>query len=210
MKIRKYHPPLSLVVAVLFLLPACNLAVSTQGGLQPEILSQTPAANTRTPFPTLTETLTFTPTVSPEPSPTLTLFYDPTITPTRQWSVCPGIVITQTDTEKGEMLHIQRCEDGLEYDLGPLAKGIYAVGPNDKFLIYITLSGVVYGSRIGERSMFELVNLKREHIFTVFNIGTEPDFIISFTDGDPIYKLVLTEKSYDQKRDYELPTRLTH
>jgi hypothetical protein len=212
MKPRKYVPALFFVVAAALLLQACNLAVSTEGGVSPAVLSQTPAipTNTATPPPTSTEFAVPTFTPSPMPSPTLTLFYDPTITPTRQWSACPGIVVTQTDTDKGELLRILRCDDGLEYDLGPLAKGMYAVGPNDKFLIYITLSGVVYGSRIGERSMLTLVNLKREHIFTVFNIGTEPDFVISFSDGDPVYKLVLTEKSYNQKRAYDLPTRLTH
>jgi hypothetical protein len=108
------------------------------------------------------------------------------------------------------MLHILRCEDGVEYDLGPLAKGGYAVGPNDKFLVYVTLDGIVYGSRIGEQRLLPLFNLRREHIFTVLNIGSEPDFVISFSDGDPSYKLVLVERNYDQKRMYELPREFTH
>jgi len=144
------------------------------------------------------------------PTITLTLFYDPTVTPTRQWSACPGIVVTQTDTDKGEMLHILRCEDNLEYDLGPLAKGMYAVGPNDKFLVYVTQDGMVYGSRIGERNLVVLFNLKREKIFTVFNKGVKPNFVISFADGNPLYKLVLTEKNFNQKHPYDLPLRLTN
>jgi len=210
MKIRKNISTLYFVVMTAFLLQACNLAVSTEGGLPPEVLSQTPPSNTPTPFPSLTSTVTSAPTITPQPTITLTLFYDPTVTPTRQWSACPGIVVTQTDTDKGEMLHILRCEDGLEYDLGPLAKGIYAVGPNDKFLIYITVDGMVYGSRIGEKNLLGLFNLKREKIFTVFNMGVAPNFVISFTDGDPLYKLVLTEKNYNQKRPYDLPLRLTN
>jgi hypothetical protein len=108
------------------------------------------------------------------------------------------------------MLHILRCENGLEYDLGPLPSGVFAVGPNDKFLVYVASNGVVYGSRIGEPYLYVLYNLTREHIFTVLNVGAAPDFKISFSDGDPIYRLVLVERNYDQKRMYDLPARLTH
>jgi hypothetical protein len=142
------------------------------------------------------------------PSPTVTLFFAPTATATQQWLTCPGIVITLTDTRKGDMLHIRRCEDGLEYDLGPLAKGVYAVGPNDKFLVYVTLSGFVYASRIGEPIFNNLYNLGREHIFTVFNKRVTPDFKISFTGEYPVYKLVLIEKNYNQKRIYDLPSTI--
>jgi len=60
------------------------------------------------------------------PSATPTLFMAATVTATQQWLSCPGIVVTVTDTDAGDVLHILRCEDGLEYDLGPLAKGVYA------------------------------------------------------------------------------------
>jgi hypothetical protein len=209
MKKIKFLPIFFFILITLFLLQACNLAVSNPGGVSPAVLSQTPPSNTPTPFPSLTSTVTSAPTVTPQPTITLTLFYDPTVTPTRQWSVCPGIVVTQTDTDKGEMLHILRCEDNLEYDLGPLAKGTFAVGPNEKFLIYITVDGMVYGSRIGENALIALYNLKREKIFTVFNLRLTPNFVISFIDNDPLYKLVLVEKNYNQKRPYELPLRLT-
>ncbi len=209
MKKVKFLPTLFFILITLFLLQACNLAVSNPGGVSPAVLSQTPPSNTPTPFPSLTSTVTSAPTITPQPTITLTLFYDPTVTATRQWSVCPGIVVTQTDTDKGEMLHILRCEDNLEYDLGPLAKGTFAVGPNEKFLIYITVDGMVYGSRIGENALIALYNLKREKIFTVFNLRLTPNFVISFVDNDPLYKLVLVEKNYNQKRPYELPLRLT-
>jgi len=143
------------------------------------------------------------------PTATLTLFYNPTNTPTLQWAACPGIVITLTDTKKGDMLHILRCEDGLEYDLGPLAKGVYAVGPNDKFLVYITIDGFIYAARIGSLYLNTLFDLGREHEFTVFNKRVTPDFKISFAGEAPIYRLVLLEKNYDQKRVYALPLRIT-
>ena len=107
------------------------------------------------------------------------------------------------------MLHILRCEDGFEYDLGPLAKGVYAVGPNDKFLVYVTSSGFIYAARIGDRYLNNLFNLGREHIFSVFNKKVAPDFKISFVGEEPIYRLILLERNYDQKRVYALPLRIT-
>jgi hypothetical protein len=156
-----------------------------------------------------TQTLTPMPSATFTPSPTPTLFFAPTATTTSQWLACPGIVVTVSDTKKGDMLHILRCEDGFEYDLGPLAQGVYAVGPNDKFLVYVTISGFVYASKIGDPYLYILYDLGREHIFTVFNKKVSPDFKISFVEA-PTYKLVLLEKNYDQKRVYDLPTWITY
>ncbi len=207
MQIKRYLLLMFFIVIMAVLLSACNLRIVwTDEDLPPTPVSEIP--NTATPAPTSTPI--FTPASPIQPTPTWTLFFNPTVTPTKKWSACPGIVVTQTDTDAGEMLHILRCEDGLEYDLGPLAKGTYGVGPNDKFLVYVTLDGIVYGSRIGETRLLPLFNLKHEHIFTILNIGSEPDFIVSFSDGDPSYRLVLVERNYDQKRMYELPTSLTH
>jgi hypothetical protein len=166
-------------------------------------------SNTATPAAPPTPTLTFTSTATVTPFPTFISMAATTPTPTQQWLACPGIVVTSTDTDKGDMLHVLRCEDGVEYDMGPLAKGLYAVGPNDKFLVYVALSGVVYASRIGDPSLHLMYDLEREQIFTVFNKGVTPDFKISFVEDESRYKLVLIEKRYDQKRVYELPSWVT-
>ncbi len=193
-----------LAVTIVMLLNACNLGV-TQPGLPP--VSETPTLPP--PSPTDTPTATLIPTVAP--TFTVTLFHSsiPTITPTSQWTSCPGIVISVTDTKKGDILHVLRCEDGLEYDLGPLAKGFYAVGPNDKFMVYVTIDGFIFAARIGSRSMYNLFNLAREHEFTVFNKRVAPDFQLSFAGEGPIYRLVIVERNYDQKRVYELPVSIT-
>ena len=108
------------------------------------------------------------------------------------------------------MLHILRCEGGLKYDLGPLAKGVYAVGPNDRFLVYVTVDGFVYASRIGDPFIYSLYNLAHEHRFSVFNKRVAPDFKISFAGEWPFINLVLLERNYEQKRVYELPSWITH
>jgi hypothetical protein len=197
----------------MFLLDACNLGAAKPDSNLPSTLSSIEtsvkltvtamSASLPTPTPTPVPSATFT------PSPIPTLFFAPTATSTQQWLACPGIVVTLTDTKKGDMLHILRCEDGLEYDLGPLAKGVYAVGPNDKFLVYVTIDGFIYASKIGEPYMYNLYDLAHEHIYTVFNKKVAPDFKISFVGEWPFINLVLLERNYDQKRVYELPSWIT-
>lgn len=212
MRFKKHVFPVFFIAMAMFLLNACNLDVSKpESNLPSTLSSEMPVIpeNTVVPVSSPATTPTATPFPAIVPSATVTLFYNPTFTSTPQWSACPGIVITLTDTDKGDMLHILRCEDGLEYDLGPLAKGVYAVGPNDKFLVYVTLNGFIYATRIGELYLNTLFNLGREHEFTVFNKRVTPDFRISFAGEGPIYRLVLLEKNYDQKRVYDLPIGIT-
>jgi hypothetical protein len=205
MRIRQYSLPLFFIAIAASMLHSCNLNVAVATPTQSLL-----ATNTATPVALPTSTLTFTPTPTITPFPTFISMVAITPTPTQQWGACPGIVITLVDTDKGDMLHILRCEDGLEYDLGPLAKGWYAVGPNEKFLVYVTIDGIVYASRIGDFYLNSLYNLAQEHIFTVFNKRVTPDFKISFSDGTPSYRLVLLERNYDQKRVYDLPASITH
>jgi len=200
------------IIAVIFLLDACSPGTTKpDSGLSPINSVQTSVAFTLTARPASLPTSTLTPTasVTPMPSPTTTLLFAPTVTPTQQWLACPGIVITVTDTKKGDKLHILRCEDGVEYDLGPLAKGVYAVGPNDKFLVYVTVDGFIYASKIGESYLYNLFDLAHEHIYTVFNKKVAPDFKISFAGEWPFINLVLLERNYDQKRVYQLPSWIT-
>jgi len=177
-----------------------------------ENLSPTPTetlSNTATHVVLPTSTPTSPPTATITPFPTFITSYLPTTPPDPQWLACPGIVVTRTDTEKGDILHILRCEDGLEYDLGPLAKGVFAVGPNNKFLVYVTIDGFVYASRIDDPHLIILYDVAREHIYTVFNKKVAPDFKISFVESALNYKLILLERNYHQKRVYDLPTWVT-
>src|SRR5688572_14955529 len=110
-----------------------------------------------TPHATASPVLQFTSTASRTstftPVATSTSFFPPTATQTKiPWTSCPGIVITVEDTPEGDFLQVLRCEDGLEYEIGPLTKGVYAVSPNDQYLVYCDLNGMVYAARIGSRS----------------------------------------------------------
>ena len=208
MRIKRYFLPLIFIVIVASLLHSCDMSVS----IVDEDMSPTPSAtasNTAVPVASLTSTPTLTPPATITPFPTFVLSYLPTTPPDQQWLTCPGIVVTRTDTDKGDILHILRCEDGLEYDLGPLAKGVFAVGPNNKFLVYVTIDGFIYASRIDDPHLIILYNVAREHIYSVFNKKVAPDFKLSFVEGPLNYKLILLERNYYQKRVYELPAWIT-
>lgn len=215
MRVKNYFLPLFFIIIFTFLLDACNLRVLPNPNLAPALSVETSVVLTVTalsaslPTPTLTPTLSPVPSVTFTPSPTPTLMFASTATSTQQWSACPGIVVTRTDTDAGDMLHVLRCEDGLQTDFGPLAKGTYAVSPNNKFLIYVGFNGVIYSAKIGDRYLFPVFNLKHEKVFTVFNKTVDPNFVISFVGDEPNYKLVLLEKTFDQKRVYNLPPQVT-
>jgi len=204
--------------ACALLLGACNLpggseAAASTPTISVEAIVATQLAamptNTITPLPALplpSVTSTATPFTFLA-TPTLTLFYDPTITATQSLADCP-IIITRTDTKAGDMLHVLRCEDKLEYDLGPFAKGIYAVGPNLKFIVYATDNGYVYTAALGSKDLILVANLVREKKFAAINRGVRPYFVISFWGEAPHYRLVLTDKRFGQKFMYDLPVQV--
>ena len=218
----KQYSTLILSICVL-LLGACNLPTGTPPTptLSVDTMVQTQVAaiptNTQPPAPaptvapilaTPTLTLFYDPTItSILATPTLTLFYDPTITSTPSLMECP-IIVTVTDTKAGDMLHIRRCEDNLEYDLGPFAKGMYAVGPNQKFIVYVTNNGFIYAAKIGSTYLTLVKNLTKEKKYTAVNKGVPPKFSISFMGEEPYYKIVLSEKRFGQKYLYDVPVSI--
>ena len=146
---------------------------------------------------TSTATLTFTPV------PTATYYFPPTATATKiPWTSCPGIVITASDTSKGDMLHVLRCSDGFEYDVGPLTKGAYAVSPDDKYLVYCDISGILYAAKIGNSTLTVIQKVNKD--FYTFGQDMAPIFELKFNAGNPRV-LEIHEKRYDQKLPITMP-----
>lgn len=200
-------------LAGIFLLSACNLGATAPA---PQALPASPLpilptdtalpAPTNTPLRLMTATAT-QPTPTSTPTVTLTLFYDPTVTATPSWMQCP-LIITVTDTRIGDMLHVRRCTDGLEDDLGPFAKGVYAAGPNNMFIVYVSGDGMIYAAKLGDEYLTLIANLEKDHFFTVINKKLPSKFSISFIGAAPYYRLVLYENVFEQKNIYDLPTRI--
>lgn len=164
---------------------------------------------TLTNMPTPTSiTLTATTTLTPEPSLTPTITPTATITPL-PWTTCPGIMVTRNDTAQGDILHVVRCEDGFEYDLGPLSKGAYAVSPDNKYLVYAGVNGILYGAKIGDTALYTIKNLKRDGAFTVFPKKIVPRFQLEFVGDQAPYVLNVFEEKYQQNYPVPMPSWLS-
>ncbi len=156
-----------------------------------------------TPLATVSEaTPTVTPTFTPIP-PTATYYFPPTATATKiPWTSCPGIVITVSDTSKGDIVHVLRCLDGLEYDIGPLTKGAYAVSPDDKYLVYCSISGILYAARIGNATLTVMQKVNKD--FYTFGQDMDPIFVLKF-NAENTRVLEIHEKRYGQKLPITMP-----
>jgi len=173
------------------------------------VASQVSALSTGTAL-AVQSTQTAAPTSTPAlnlPTPTQTLIYLASATPTPNLLECP-LIINLEDTRNGDFLHIRRCADNLEYDLGPLAKGAYAASPNYAFLVYVTNDGMVYAAKIGEKGLIQIVDLSKERYFTAINRKVIPRFVMTFKDQAPQYQLILSEQKFKQKRVYFLPAAI--
>ncbi len=169
-----------------------------------ETLTSIPT-QTLTPIPL---TATITPTAGP--SPTATFFFTiptPTVT-VIPWTQCPGIVVTVRDTEQGDLLHILRCEDSYEYEIGPLTKGAYAVSPDNKYLVYASVNGLLYAAKIGESSLYTIMNLKKEGPYVTFGKKVPPIFKLTFNGTGP-YVLEVYEARYGQNFPVNMPNWLS-
>lgn len=84
------------------------------------------------------------------------------ITPTAiaNQAPCTNVTITVTDTNNGDIIHIQ-CSNWV-YDTPLLAKGVYAVDPDNKFFVYCSNSGDVYMMRIGDTSLSSIENIQKK------------------------------------------------
>lgn len=166
---------------------------------------------TSMPTQTLTlipPTLTITPTAGPSPTPTF-FHIIPTATATLvPWTQCPGIVVTVNDTEQGDILHVLRCEDGFEYDIGPLTKGAFAVSPDNQYLVYAGVNGILYAARIGDPALYTVMDLKKTGPFVTFGKKVPPIFQLTFNGTGP-YVLEVYEARYEQNFPVNMPNWLS-
>lgn len=162
-----------------------------------------------TPHPTATATIYVSPTVTPTVTltPTKTPYVVfPTATATKiPWTSCPGIVVSMENTSKGYIVHVLRCSDGLKYDIGPIAKGAYAVSPDDKYLVFCSNDGILYGARIGTAILHTILDVRRNGEFTVFYKKVEPNFRLTFVEAPSGYILKVYEMNYNQNMPIIMP-----
>ena len=110
-----------------------------------------------------------------------------------------GVVITARDTPKGDYLQI--CSHGEQYEIGPVAKGAFAVSPTEKFFVYCANNGIVYAARVGEVTLQVVGSVKN---FSAIQRGDVPRFAIDFSKEDPS-KVTIQELSYHQSQVISIP-----
>ena len=115
----------------------------------------------------------------------------------------PDVALSIKYTPKGGMLMIHTKTQN--YELGPLAKGSFAIGPNRKFFVYGTNNGIVYAARFGQPTLTTIGNVKN---FIILRKGGEirPSFLFF---GDNPYTLRVTDMVTGQEQTFPLPRNLT-
>jgi hypothetical protein len=149
-------------------------------------LSGTP--QTGTPFPTASSTPAFTSTPSATPSPS-------------------PVTISVENTSEGDYLTINRSTDGLQYKIGPLASGVYTIGPNSNFFVYCTVGGEVFASKIGDGYLTPIGNVGK--YFTAMIKGSQPRLEIVIFFNTNYYRADVRENDFNQNEIFLIPKNIT-
>lgn len=118
-----------------------------------------------------------------------------------------GITILEEADAGGIFLRISGQDLPAGYRVGPLAAGVYAVGPNRRFLVYVTSRGRVYGLRLGNSQVVEVANIA--HNLIAIERNEEPSITLSFVQSGSSTYLVIVEGRYSESISVELPRALT-
>jgi len=111
------------------------------------------------------------------------------------------------NTQKGDVLTVI-CSDGIEYDLPPVAKGAYAIAPNEKFLVYCTNYGYVYAVRAGSSTFTSVMNIKNK--MGVFRMGETPSLSVSILAGDNQYWARIYDRITGQSYSVKIPAKISY
>ncbi|GEM_PF-3028919 len=117
--------------------------------------------------------------------------------------LCTDVYITANHTPNGDYLQI--CANTQKYEIGPVEKGAYAVGPNKKFFVYATNSGNVYAARIGDTKLTLIGNVKD---FSIIRRGEAPQYEFEFL-GDNPYTVQIRDLILKQNKTLPVPHYIT-
>ena len=114
---------------------------------------------------------------------------------------CSNITVTVTDTSGGEVLHIKQCSKWT-YDTPPLAKGVYAVDPHNKFIVYCTTRGEVYVIKVGVSEIVFIESLKDK--LSAFKVG-DVSIKIGFYEEDIHHYAIVKDQISGQEAYVKVP-----
>jgi len=116
---------------------------------------------------------------------------------------CPGMEIQKYTGSNGQYLKI--CGAGKEYTMGPLGDGTFAVGPNQKFFVYVTFDGLVFAARVGNDRPTQIGEVKR---LTMIHVDDNPQFTFQFNGNHP-YTVTIFEYWEHQDMTIAIPRWIT-
>ncbi|MCJ7433641.1 MAG: hypothetical protein MUO77_09155 [Anaerolineales bacterium] len=153
------------------------------------------------PMPTMQVTPLPPPTI--QPTATIPLVIINTFTPT---PIPSTVTVAVENTPKGDYLNISRSTDNLEYRLGPIASGAYAIGPNDNFLVYCTYGGDVYAAKFGAEYLTLIGSVRK---FSAIQRNVPPDLELVIFVNNGRYKVDIREGRFSQNEIIVIPTKFT-
>ncbi len=166
-----------------------------EGGLSPDWMPSSGGA-VASPQPAIAST----PQSATAETPVDTSTSTPAITQTTNADVS----ITINDTKKGDFLKI--LYEGQEYEIGPLEKGAYAIGPNNKFFVYCTNSGSCFAAKFGSANLTPIGSVSKD--FSIIVRRENPQYEFSFL-GDGPYSVQIFELILKQDKIIDIPSHLT-
>jgi len=102
--------------------------------------------------------------------------------------------------------YLQFCIGSKKYNYGALAQGVYLIGPQAKYFIYVSNSGYVFAARLGDPTLTRIGNVRTFKAVHIPDI--DPIFDIRYITGYPNL-IQIIEKRYNQKATFTLPRRVT-
>ncbi|MGE5250549.1 MAG: hypothetical protein ACM3QS_10085 [Bacteroidota bacterium] len=132
-----------------------------------------------------------------ESVPTEALATDLFVTP------LPEFFLNVKNTPKGDILLVHTPDE--DYEMGPLARGSFAIGPNRKFFVYCTNGGIVYAARFGARTLTTIGNVRD---MAIIRKGGTPRFTLQFF-GDNPYTVQVTDQVMGEDRLFQIPRDIT-
>ncbi len=106
---------------------------------------------------------------------------------------------------KGHFLEF--CIGSQHYKYGALELGLYAMGPNTKYFVYVSNSGWVYAARLGDPALTRLGNVKKFQA-VILGYAIDPRWQIRFYPGYPNI-VQIAETQFHQDQTFTLPRRIT-
>jgi Tol biopolymer transport system component len=107
--------------------------------------------------------------------------------------------------KKPKGYYLQFCIGANKYNYGALASGVYIVGPQTRYFVYVSNGGYVFAARMGDPTLTRIGNVRS--FIAIHASDLDPNFELRFITGYP-HLVQVVELRYKQKETFTLPKRI--